>query len=138
MLDRRQCLGILGLSPSSTQQEIKQAYHDLVKVWHPDRFAHDPALGAKAENKLKEINEAYETLMRLGEEPASGTGRHRRPPPQEPVVRRTREEQPFWDRPVVAFFFLLLFSALLFKISYFVFRGAFHSATPGKTVRDIV
>ena len=58
------CFQTLGLSVGATQEQIKQAYHDLVKVWHPDRFAHDPRLQKQAEEKLKAINEAYDFLMR--------------------------------------------------------------------------
>lgn len=47
---------------SATEEEIKQAYRDLVKVWHPDRFPNDPRLQQKAQEKLKEINLAYEYL----------------------------------------------------------------------------
>lgn len=53
------CFELLGLGPEASMEEVKQAYRDLVKVWHPDRFTHDPKLQAKAQEKLKEINEAY-------------------------------------------------------------------------------
>lgn len=53
---------ILGLRPGASQKEIKAAYRDLAKVWHPDRFSSDPRLQAKAQEKLKEIIEAYEYL----------------------------------------------------------------------------
>ena len=33
-----------------------------MKVWHPDRFGGDPRLQKKAQEKLKEINEAYEAV----------------------------------------------------------------------------
>lgn len=58
----RQMLAALGLTPGATLAEIKQARTDLVKVWHPDRFSHDARLKVKAEEKLKEINAAYEWL----------------------------------------------------------------------------
>jgi hypothetical protein len=62
MDERERCLELLGLKPGASAQEIKAAYRDLAKVWHPDRFAHDSRLQEKAQNKLKEINEAYEAL----------------------------------------------------------------------------
>ncbi len=59
---------ILGIERNSTRETAYQAYMDLVNVWHPDRFQHNPRLRHKAENKLKEINRAYETVKRhLGE-----------------------------------------------------------------------
>ena len=57
------CYRILGLPPGASQAEIKQAYRDLVQVWHPDRFAHDARLQQKAQNNLKRINEAFEVLL---------------------------------------------------------------------------
>jgi hypothetical protein len=54
---------VLELKPAASLDEIKKAYRDLVKVWHPDRFDHDPALQQKAQEKLKEINAAYDALI---------------------------------------------------------------------------
>ena len=62
-------LEILGLGPDATPQDIKQAYRDLVKVWHPDRFPNDSTVRRKAEEKLKDINTAFESLQ--GYDPAS-------------------------------------------------------------------
>jgi hypothetical protein len=53
---------ILGLYPGVPKDEIKRAYRDLAQVWHPDRFPHDARLREKAQNNLKRINEAFETL----------------------------------------------------------------------------
>lgn len=50
---------VLGLRPGASTAEIKHAYRRLVRQWHPDRFAHDPRSQRVAEEKLKEINEAY-------------------------------------------------------------------------------
>lgn len=55
-------LGVLELGPDATANEIKRAYRDLTKVWHPDRFSNDPRLREKADEKLKEIIEAYKLL----------------------------------------------------------------------------
>jgi DnaJ domain len=54
---------LLGVRPGVSVQELKSAYRDLTKVWHPDRFTHDLRLQQKAEEKLKEINDAYEQLV---------------------------------------------------------------------------
>jgi hypothetical protein len=54
---------VLGLQNGASKEDIKQAHRDLVKVWHPDRFsAGDERLRRKAEDKLREINEAYANI----------------------------------------------------------------------------
>jgi hypothetical protein len=60
--------GLLEAKPDSSDQELKQAHRDLVKVWHPDRFPEDERLRRKAEDKIKTINAAYEALLSMGEE----------------------------------------------------------------------
>jgi hypothetical protein len=62
MLEVRAHLQILELESNASLGEIKQAYRDLVTVWHPDRFGHNPRLREKAEGKLKQFNQAYEAL----------------------------------------------------------------------------
>ncbi|MBI3585341.1 MAG: RDD family protein [Nitrospinae bacterium] len=54
---------ILGLKIGASLDEVKEAYKDLVKVWHPDRFTNEPKLQLKAQEKLKEINEAYQMIQ---------------------------------------------------------------------------
>lgn len=58
----RKCYEILELDQDASLPEIRQAYLDLVNVWHPDRFIQNPRLREKAENKLRNINTAYERL----------------------------------------------------------------------------
>jgi hypothetical protein len=58
-----EALEVLALRPGATSSEIKEAYRDLVKVWHPDRFGSDLRLREKAELQLKRINEAYRVLQ---------------------------------------------------------------------------
>jgi hypothetical protein len=62
-MSRERCLEVLGLKPGASAQELKAAYRDMAKVWHPDRFTHDPRLQQKAQDKLKEINDAYQQLL---------------------------------------------------------------------------
>jgi curved DNA-binding protein CbpA len=53
---------LLEVEPGASPEQIRRAYLDLVKVWHPDRFPNDPDLTAKADQRLMEINLAYERL----------------------------------------------------------------------------
>lgn len=52
----------LEVDPGASAEQIKQAYRDQTKVWHPDRFANDVRLQKKAEEKIKEITLAYRRL----------------------------------------------------------------------------
>lgn len=56
---------ILGIKPGASKDEIKAAYRNLVKKYHPDRHQDNP-LGELAKEKMQEINEAYEFLMNEG------------------------------------------------------------------------
>lgn len=54
---------ILGVSKDASQEEIKKAFKKLSIKWHPDKHVNDsPEDQKKAEDKFKEINEAYDTL----------------------------------------------------------------------------
>jgi hypothetical protein len=62
-MDIRTCYETLELTPDATIEEVKQAYKDLVNIWHPDRVSNNPRLKQKAEEKLKQINAAHEGLL---------------------------------------------------------------------------
>jgi hypothetical protein len=53
---------LLELDQTASLADMKQAYKDLVMVWHPDRFPNNARLRQKAEDKLKQFNDAYESL----------------------------------------------------------------------------
>lgn len=57
---------VLGIPPTATEEEIKAAYRKLARRYHPDHFAGDKEAARKAEEKMKEINEAYDLLTRKG------------------------------------------------------------------------
>lgn len=52
---------VLGVSENADEETIKKAYYEQVKKYHPDKYANNP-LKDLAEEKLKEINEAYSML----------------------------------------------------------------------------
>ena len=58
-------LELFDLPDAFTEAQLKQAYHDLVQVWHPDKHSHNERLQKKADEKMKEINQAYEVLQSL-------------------------------------------------------------------------
>src|SRR5215813_5365257 len=53
---------VLGVDSSASPEELKRAHRDLVQVWHPDRFTANPRLQKLAQEKLLEINAAYDAL----------------------------------------------------------------------------
>lgn len=53
---------VLGISKNATDQEIKNAYKELARKYHPDNYADNP-LSDLAGEKMKEINEAYDQIM---------------------------------------------------------------------------
>ena len=54
---------VLGVSPDASDQEIKKAYRELARKYHPDNYVNNP-LADLAEEKMKEVNEAYEAIQR--------------------------------------------------------------------------
>lgn len=53
---------VLGVPSTATDEEVKKAYRDLARKYHPDNY-HDNPLADLAQERMKEINEAYETVQ---------------------------------------------------------------------------
>ncbi len=62
---------VLGVSPTATDEEVKTAYRELAKKYHPDNYANSP-LADLASEKMKEVNEAYDQVMQERRRRASG------------------------------------------------------------------
>lgn len=62
---------VLGVSENASPEEIRKAYLVLVKKYHPDRYAEGP-LKDQANEKLKEINQAYEILTKKASSGSNG------------------------------------------------------------------
>ena len=54
---------VLGVSQNASDEEVKKAYRELARKYHPDNYQNNP-LADLAEEKMKEINEAYEMITR--------------------------------------------------------------------------
>ncbi|GAA0126144.1 MULTISPECIES: J domain-containing protein [Clostridium] len=54
---------VLGIKENATEDEIKSAYRKLAKQYHPDQYGNNP-LRELAEEKMREINEAYDSLTK--------------------------------------------------------------------------
>lgn len=56
---------ILDIQKSATDQEVKKAYREMAKKYHPDRVnTQDEAIKKGAEEKFKEVQIAYETIQK--------------------------------------------------------------------------
>lgn len=67
---------VLGVSENASDEEIKKAYRELARKYHPDNY-HDNPLADLAQEKMKEINAAYEEINRRrgsGHSGGSGSG----------------------------------------------------------------
>jgi len=94
---------VLELTPSATSEDIKKAWHELIQVWHPDRFSHSSNLYRKAELRTQMINQAYQALgdpiararydatTRKSSSSKPASRPERRPPRPQPAPRPRQE-----------------------------------------------
>ena len=66
---------VLGVTPQTSDDDVKRAYRELARKYHPDNYVNNP-LADLAEARMKEINEAYDMIMneRSGKTAAGGSG----------------------------------------------------------------
>ena len=66
---------VLGVSQNASDEEVKKAYRELARKYHPDNYQNNP-LADLAEEKMKEINEAYDAITK---QRAGGGGYQQQP-----------------------------------------------------------
>jgi curved DNA-binding protein CbpA len=84
-IDINRAYEILGLTPGASQDEIKRAYRQLIRIWHPDGFT-DPVKKLQAEERTKIINAAYKKLK---SDAQTQQQTYSSQPPQAPRKQRT-------------------------------------------------
>ena len=55
---------VLGIPRTATDDEVKTAYRNMARKYHPDNYTDNP-LSDLAQEKMQEINEAYDTIVRM-------------------------------------------------------------------------
>ena len=63
---------VLGVSRDATDDQIKAAYREKARKFHPDNFHDNPAAAEMATEKMQEINQAYDTITKHRKNKASG------------------------------------------------------------------
>lgn len=63
---------VLGVSRDATDEQVKAAYREKARKFHPDNFTDNPAAAEMATEKMKEINEAYDTIIKRRKSGGSG------------------------------------------------------------------
>lgn len=53
---------VLGVTPQTSDDDVKRAYRELARKYHPDNYVNNP-LADLAESRMKEINDAYDQIM---------------------------------------------------------------------------
>ena len=100
----QECYRLLEVSPDASPEVVKQAYRDLIKIWHPDRFPDDVKFHKRANEKAKQLNEAYRRIIafqshqdggrRTGRQAGDAAQAKARPEPGvREQARRRREEE---------------------------------------------
>lgn len=66
---------VLGVDRSATDEQVKNAYREMARKFHPDNFSDNPAAAELANEKMKEINDAYDEIVnsRKGRKTSSGS-----------------------------------------------------------------
>jgi hypothetical protein len=75
-MPKRDPHAVLAVQPGASLATIKAAWRKLARAHHPDLTGDDPAASRLATRRMAEINDAYESLRRLGAEQRAGVAEH--------------------------------------------------------------
>jgi hypothetical protein len=64
--DLRHAYAILGVTPGTPIHIVRRKYKRLVSKWHPDRFQKDAGACAEANERMRQINRAFQVIQRSG------------------------------------------------------------------------
>ncbi len=64
---------VLGISKNASDEEVKKAYRELARKYHPDNYTDDNPLKDLAVERMQEINAAYEEIEKERKEQKNGT-----------------------------------------------------------------
>lgn len=65
---------ILGVSKKASDDEVRAAYRELARKYHPDNYTDDNPLKELASEKMQEVNAAYEEIQRMRSGKSKGKG----------------------------------------------------------------
>ena len=128
-----EALSIFELHDHCTQEQVRAAYLELVKVWHPDRFVHDAALRAKADQRLRQINVAYAVLLDRSE-PTETPAEATRPPHVSALPSNAQSERTRWSRARLVTVGVLTVATLI-AVAMMIVRS--HPTQPPERTGDV-
>ncbi len=85
--------GVLELEQTASDDDVKRAYRELALVWHPDRFPADPRLQARGQEKLRDLNVAYDVIRTHRQRDTAGSETKPFVSHGEPVPVRVRSRE---------------------------------------------
>lgn len=63
---------MLGVAKTATDEEVKAAYRELARKYHPDNYGDDNPLKDLAKEKMQEVNEAYDEITKMRKNKSKG------------------------------------------------------------------